>query len=162
LLKKKEIEVEIEEKDDTPAQAAQPANQTPNNLPQQTEDTVMKDAEQPAPGEQPKQPESKDVEMKDVEPPKPEPAKPKFRKEKQMRTFYSKLPLEVKYIEYTHQEIEKATQAEEILRADDNYGIETLNAKNKLESSIYPHVTISRHFMPDLLSQMKSQQLTNI
>jgi molecular chaperone DnaK (HSP70) len=154
LVEKKEIEVEIEEKDETPVvPPAQPnANQPPAQPnpnqppaqaqnqappPQPSEDTVMKDAEPVPPPNSEVQQKEKDVEMKDVEPPKPEPPKPKFRKEKQMRTFYNKVPLEVKYMELSPAEIEKATQAEELLRADDNYAIETLNSKNKLESTIF-------------------------
>lgn len=129
LVERKEVEIEVEEKVETPAQpAAQPAAND-------QKDVEMKDVDQPA-SEQ--KPEQKDVEMKDVEPAKPaEPPKPKVRKEKQMRTFYNKVPLEVKYVEFTAAEIEKLLKDEELLVAGDNYAIETLNAKNKLESTIF-------------------------
>jgi len=111
----------------------------------------MKDVDPQASSAQTEQPQStpkkdnpneptdggKDVDMKDAEKPKPEAPKVRIRKEKQMRTFYHKVPLEVRYVEYPQPDVEKLTQGEEILRADDNYAIETLNSKNKLESSIF-------------------------
>jgi molecular chaperone DnaK (HSP70) len=148
LVEKKEVEVEIEEKEEAPATTSPPAQQQqqpaqPTQSEQQKtnpEDTVMKDAEPPSsekPGDVPATDGSGDVAMKDAEPPKPEPPKPKIRKEKQMRTFYTKVGLEVKYTEYTSDEIKKYSENEELLLADDNYAHETANAKNRIEAAMF-------------------------
>jgi hypothetical protein len=149
LVEKKEVEVEIEEKEETPAPGTTPNPQTtaPNPaVPGGTPDTDMKDAEHPQTEKPPEQQQSNpdhppqstpDIPMKDAEPAKPEPAKRKFRKEKQMRTFYTPVHMDMKFIEHSPAEIEKFIQAEEVLRGDDNYALETLNAKNRLESSIF-------------------------
>jgi len=141
LVEKKEVEIEIEEKEETPAATSPPAQQPAQAETQKAnpEDTVMKDAEQPSadkPGDAPAD-GSGDVAMKDAEPPKPEPPKPKIRKEKQMRTFYTKVGLEVKYIECTPDEIKKYAENEELQLADDNYAHETANAKNRVESAMF-------------------------
>jgi len=99
----------------------------------------MKDAEPSAEksGDAPATDGSGDVPMKDAEQPKPEPPKPKIRKEKQVRTFYTKVGLEVKYVECTPEEIKKFSESEELLLADDNYAHETANAKNRIEAAMF-------------------------
>jgi len=70
--------------------------------------------------------------MKDVEPPKPE-----VRKEKRIKTIYTKVPIEVKYVEMSAADIEKGQQTESLLRKDDKYAIDTADAKNRLEALVF-------------------------
>jgi len=141
LVEKKEVEVEIEEKEEVPAATSPPAQQPQQPAPAEPQksnlpdDTDMKDAEPSAEPQKSNLPD--DTDMKDAEPPKPEPPKPKIRKEKQMRTFYTKVGMEVKYAECTPDEIKKYSESEELLLADDNYAHETANAKNRLEAAMF-------------------------
>jgi len=115
LVEKKEVEVEVPL---PPAPQPTPAPATP---------APAADPAAPAPATP--APETKDVDMKDAK------EEPKTRKEKQIKTFYSKIPCQVTYKELPNSEIEKGVSLLQTLQKDDQYSIDTLHAKNKLEAT---------------------------
>eukprot|EP01123_Difflugia_compressa_P014891 TRINITY_DN810_c0_g1_i1.p1 TRINITY_DN810_c0_g1~~TRINITY_DN810_c0_g1_i1.p1 ORF type:complete len:867 (-),score=223.69 TRINITY_DN810_c0_g1_i1:108-2708(-) len=139
LVEKKEVEVEVPVE---PAPAAAPAPSAAPAVPSSPgapgappSDADMKDPSTAPPSDAPKEGDATPAAAPAPTP--TEPPKPETRKEKRVKTLYTKVPLETKYNELTNNEIEKFNSIELELRKDDNYAIATADAKNKLEATIF-------------------------